>query len=377
MGCISNCCKKNGKPTNSAYSPQLNNTQTNLINGNKHVNIQNNIKSFDKYYITGTLQCLLYTWQLTKYFSSKYKENEAQIISYNYYKIIKNIWSEDIPFSPQNFKTAGLKLYNELEKETDINKDCKKLIEYLLEKIHKELNYININEITQEEITDYIDKDEAYKTFFNTFKKNNNSIISDLFYGIYEIKNECNICKTTTYNYELFRFIELKLEKKVPLRFLNQNKGIPKEVNINLIECFDFNKSDYYISGESKNNCLCDNKIKEIIKNLFSMPKYLIIILNRVDNNEYKINYPEKLDLTNYLLNNEYIQIFDLYAVIPLNNQGYNETNITSYCKHPKSKKWYKYNENVVVECEEYESLYTNPNVLFYESSQNENEIYN
>ena len=159
--------------------------------------------------------------------------------------------------------------------------------------MHKELNNLNDKEIISEEINDNLDKDEIFNLFFNNFKKTNNSIISNLFYGIYEIKYQCNTCRETNYNYESFSFIELNLEKKVPLRFQKQDSW-PMEININLIDCFDFNKSDHYVIEENKANCKCGNKIKKYLKNLFSMPNYLIIFLKRIDNNIYKINYPEK-----------------------------------------------------------------------------------
>ena len=159
--------------------------------------------------------------------------------------------------------------------------------------MHKELNNLNDNEIISEEINDNLDKDEIFNLFFNNFKKTNNSIISNLFYGIYEIKYQCNTCRETNYNYECLSFIELSLEKKVPLRFQKQDSW-PMEININLIDCFDFNKSDHYVIEENKANCKCGNKIKKYLKNLFSIPNYLIIFLKRIDNNIYRINYPEK-----------------------------------------------------------------------------------
>ena len=75
------------------------------------------------------------------------------------------------------------------------------------------------------------------------------------------------------------------------------------------------------------------------------------------------------------MIHNEYGQIFNLYAVIPLNNQGYNKNNIISYCKHPNNKKWYKYNENTVIECEENEFSDEDPYVLFYKLAKDENTI--
>jgi len=49
--------------------------------------------------------------------------------------------------------------------------------------------------------------------FNNEFKEKYNSIISHLFYGILEIKSQCQGCKCIKYNFQIFSFIEFPLEK--------------------------------------------------------------------------------------------------------------------------------------------------------------------
>ena len=327
-----------------------------------------NNKSLDKFYLTGTLQCLFYTNNLTKYFRMKYKEDKIKIISTQYYNIIKNLWNENEPFSPQNFKKYTHNFYNSL-KGKNIKNDSKELIEFLFENIHKELNIGIINKNISDEIIDGSDKKKVFELFLNNFRNSHNSIISNLFYGIYEMKYECNSCNSTIYNYELFHFVELNVEKKSPLRITKENKinNIMETVDINLPEFFDFNKKNHYIIEEKKTKCDCTSKINKYLKILFSMPNYLIVFLKRDKNHKYNIMFPEKLDLTNYLIHNEYAKIFNLYGVIPLHNHDHNMNYFISYCKHPNTNKWYKYNENEVIECQNNEYLQIDPYVLFYE----------
>ena len=79
------CCKKTKHKSQNIF--QINNSINNINKDIQKVNIINNI-CFDKYYITGTLQCLLYTWLLTKYFRYEYKENKTKEISDKYNIII-------------------------------------------------------------------------------------------------------------------------------------------------------------------------------------------------------------------------------------------------------------------------------------------------
>ena len=359
------CCKKN---------------KTKITKGDSKINIKiddesitasqkiPNNKSLDKFYLTGTLQCLFYTNNLTKYFRMKYKEDKIKIISTQYYNIIKNLWNENEPFSPQNFKKYTHNFYNSL-KGKNIKNDSKELIEFLFENIHKELNIGIINKNISDEIIDGSDKKKVFELFLNNFRNSHNSIISNLFYGIYEMKYECNSCNSTIYNYELFHFVELNVEKKSPLRITKENKinNIMETVDINLPEFFDFNKKNHYIIEEKKTKCDCTSKINKYLKILFSMPNYLIVFLKRDKNHKYNIMFPEKLDLTNYLIHNEYAKIFNLYGVIPLHNHDHNMNYFISYCKHPNTNKWYKYNENEVIECQNNEYLQIDPYVLFYE----------
>ena len=100
------------------------------------------------------------------------------------------------------------------------------------------------------------------------------------------------------------------------------------------------------------------------------MPTYLCIILNRDKGNSYEcnVNFPETLDLSKYVCNNEVNKIFyDLYAVISHLGTSSISGHFIAFCRHRINNKWYIYNDNIVSECEEKDYLSGVPYILFYQ----------
>ena len=98
-------------------------------------------------YMNAILQCLSNSKQLTEYFLNNYKENPERIISNEYYKVIKNLWdinSNNNSYSPNSFIEV-LSKENPLFDGIAVN-NLKDLINFLLERIHQELNIIDKND---------------------------------------------------------------------------------------------------------------------------------------------------------------------------------------------------------------------------------------
>ena len=58
---------------------------------------------------------------------------------------------------------------------------------------------------------DQLDKSKMLNIFINEFKMKYNSIISNLFYGILEYRNQCQKCKKIKFNFQYY--IVLVMEK--------------------------------------------------------------------------------------------------------------------------------------------------------------------
>ena len=151
---------------------------------------------------------------------------------------------------------------------------------------------------------------------------------------------------------------------------MNNNNKNP---DVNLYECFECYTSSELITGENKMycnicKCLYDSCYVTL---LYSAPKYLIINLNRGRDAIYecKVNFPDILDLNNYLINKDKNTIFELYAVICHIGPSSNSGHFVAYCRNRMNKKWYLYNDGFFILCENpYDYQKGIPYILFYQS---------
>ena len=324
------------------------------------------------YYMNATIQCLSNTDELTEFFLNKFKyepNDNNKIISNEYYKVIKNLWNRDNDnksFSPKEFKEA-------LSKENPLFSGIggivsKDLINFLLERTHIELN--NIKKEKKAKINNYMsskfDQNNQFNEqtmlniFTNEFKKEYNSIISDLFFGKLEIKSQCQSCKYFKYNFQVYNFIEFPLERVNQYCFnagkrMNYNMYNDKNPDIDLYECFEFHNKIEPMIGDNQMYCSnCNNNCDFLYcSSLYSTPKYLVINLFRGRGEVYKcnVNFPEQLNLFNFVSDKNII-LYELYGVISQIGPSSMSGPFIAFCKNRIDKKWYKYNDDVVTLCE-------------------------
>ena len=107
-------------------------------------------------------------------------------ISKAYYDILYNLWNNSNMngvFNPHYFKEIIRKIQN-LVLNGNIENDSIKIILFLYERIHKELNEINNNNNNKDEYNDtnQIDSIIEYDKYIRRFESQNKSIIKDIFY---------------------------------------------------------------------------------------------------------------------------------------------------------------------------------------------------
>ena len=330
-------------------------------------------------YMNASLQCLSNTKELTEFFLNNYKDKNKKkhIITYEYYELIKNLWNEknnNKPYSPYSFKDV-LSQENELFAGIQAN-DSKDLINFLIERLHQELNVIkeknnneNFYQINQ------LNENEALQFFLKDFTSNFNSIISKLFYGILETKSQCKGCNMIKFNFQLYSFLEF------PLQHINQyfyNNGKRplftqdgKNPDVDLYECFEYNRKIDLMNGENQMYCNICNKLCDATYTnfIYSGPNYLIINLNRGRGAVYecKVNFPEQLNLFNYVSYKHGITAYELYAVICHLGPSSMSGHFVAYCRNRIDNKWYLYNDAFVTLCDK-PKQYTEgmPYILFY-----------
>jgi len=193
----------------------------------------------DNCYMNATIQCLAHIKQLTKYLLNIQNTNEIidkkkYKLTYSYIEVLNNLWLNNNinNYSLNNFKNI-INEISPLFAKKQIN-DSKVLVLFILETMHSELNKPNKNKITNSiGIANQYDYETTFDTSKNYFDKNYNSIISNLFYGIYNSMITCLNCNMTVYNTQCFNILAFPLEEV--RKYKNKKNNI-----IDIIECFEY-----------------------------------------------------------------------------------------------------------------------------------------
>ena len=311
----------------------------------------------------------------------KYNENDNnKIISNEYYKVIIKLWNRgnnNKSYSPDSFKNV-LSKENPLFEGVTAN-DSKDLINFLLERFHQELNIIDNNIKVNNYIAnenDQLNEDKMLTIFLNDFKNNYNSIISNLFYGVMETKSKCNGCNNIKFNFQIYSFLEFPLEQvnyfcfKTGKRnnYINNNKN----PDVNLYECFEYYGNMEMMTGDNQMYCnICKRNCDALYGTvLYSTPNFLIINLNRGKGAIYEcnVNFPEQLNLFNFVNFKNGNTVFELYAVICHIGPSSMSGHFIAFCKNEIDKKWYKYNDAFVTACQKNDEYKSGmPYILFYQ----------
>ena len=332
-------------------------------------------------YMNATLQSLYNTSNLSEYFLEKYKEDKNKIMAHEYYTVVKNLSEKNDAksYAPHSFKNV-LSRESPLFEGVNAN-DSKDLINFLIERFHQELNEIKTNKLDNNQLItqqDQLNEKKMLDLFLIDFKAKFNSVISNLFYGVMETKSKCQGCNSIKYNFQVFSFLEFPLEQvnkycyTYHLRdnYTSNNNSNP---DVDLYECFNYYGHLDLMNGENQMYCnICKRNCDAFYQtNLYSLPNYLIINLNRGKGAVYqcKVNFPEKLNLLNFVTYQDGNTYFELYAVICHHGPSSMSGHFIAYCKNKIDKKWYIYNDSIVLPCQKKEE-YRNgmPYILFYQA---------
>ena len=342
--------------------------------------------------MNATLQCLSNTEKLTNYFLKEFKYDkgyDTKNISNLYYRLIHHLWdkyTDKKDYAPKLFKKV-LSEVNPLFSGINTN-DSKDLLNFLLETLHRELNKAPKEEIKDNSIDSNINQsneEDIKQYFFEDFAKRYRSIISDLFYFTIEIKSQCCNCQYIKYNFQVNPFLEFPLEQVNQYLFQNGKIVSLKNIDgsnpdINLYDCFEYNQKVDLMSGENQMYCnICNGCYDSYYSTtLYLLPEILVINLNRGKNAVYQcnVNFPEDLDLTNYVINKKFNVQYELYGVICTLDSSSMNGNIVAYCRNIMDDKWYLYNDSIITLCEKpIEYLNKMPYILFYRSKKIQNKI--
>ena len=257
--------------------------------------------------ISSVLSCLYSCTDLVNYFKN-------QDMNFSYYLNNKNISLSF--FSGLNsindlknwksflckFRLVISKQNSQYEKDMEINP--RSFLSYLLKILHQELNNKNGNFINpfstlftgrqdnntnnnnnnnQQNIMvssnsmNFSSKEKSFEFFKKYFNENNNSIISNSFYGNMKSKTLCESCQLKTYTFNFFNFITFNLDL---IQKYARNHNIQNQISI--ADCFTMqNDILIKVSDRSKICRNCKKKKHYERKQYYTFPKYLIVCFER------------------------------------------------------------------------------------------------
>ena len=319
-------------------------------------------------YMNATLQSFSNIGRLRTYLLNKeiYKnlENEKdnnKKLSFALAEVLKNLWEvlQHRFYGPENFKKV-ISEKNQLFQGIAAN-DPKDLIIFLLQTMHEELNNPPNNKNTNNIIPNETNLNEVFDCFSNDYKNENQSIISDEFYGYTNSLTICGFCKYNINNVQIINILFFPLEEIRKFKNFNHN-------NVSITDCFEYYERVETYPTFHCNYCKRDCNAYNQTKIVFS-PRTLIINLNRGKGLEFNVNivYEEYLNLRKYIYFENSPYYYELIGVICHLGSNDEGGHFIAYCKNSENCEWYKYNDQFVTKCYFDEVKRANlPYVLFY-----------
>ena len=346
-------------------------------------------------YMNATLECFINVDPLTRYLLTESNYNRiinntrTFELSSAYCELLASVCcDENITnyYEPYNFKDI-ISWKNPLFEGVNAN-DSKDLINFMLEEMNQELRKLNGKDENTDNLNQINQQDPllTLKNFQNEFIKKNDSIISRTFFFIIESKSQCQGCRTVIYNYQCLFLLEFPLEAVYNF-FTSHNYNLinnqGKKV-INLVHCLEHYREPTIFSGENQFYCnICRKQTDNINSNiLYSLPPYLIIILNRGKGKSFDciVDFPDILNLQNYVMCPQSICNYQLSGVICHLGKSGMSGHFIAYCRQRINNKWYCFNDSTITLCKDQENDYKKgtPYILFYKSiDQRPNILFN
>jgi len=233
-------------------------------------------------------------------------------------------------------------------------KDAKDLMLFIIDKLHQELNKVNYSKQFNKDFNqldkDLFNEQKMLVHFIMDYAEKNKSIIFDTFYGIIRSTMKCKSCHKTKYSFKTFNFLVFKL--KNVKEYSHKNK---KKYKINIYDAFDCMKKEEIMEGENMNYCNCCKALRPAIYQqiIYSLPRVLIIILDRGRNNqdfEEEFIFPKDLDLSieNYVIKIDFNTNFYLQSVITHLGESIAGGHYITYCRNGPNEEFICYNDAVV-----------------------------
>ena len=141
----------------------------------------------------------------------KYRKNKLDCLTTSFKYLIENLWPSiydyiNNKYNHQNTSNKYFEPYKFKEKISKMNplfqgaqaNDSKDLVNFIIMTLHEELNKAKkISNPNKNILIDQTNEKNVFNLFIESYKNENMSIISDIFFGINNTSIHCSRCKTT------------------------------------------------------------------------------------------------------------------------------------------------------------------------------------
>ena len=320
-------------------------------------------KYIDNSGVISVVKCLYAFNNLNQAIKNCNKDNNKQFTNF-YSNCIDNINNFDnlkeILFNIRNYYLTDKISLSNFEIPPNI------VYNIIIDKLNRENNLNNTSSVSfsiQQQNNSNPDKTVSFNNFISYKNNYFNSFISDLFSGILKTKRICVDCRFGFYFFELLSYIEFNYDACISLD--------------SKIENWFFRQRELNTTLSTDHNVICQRCNKSTnhfeFKQLYSLSKNLVISIKRgpTKNIEKNIEYPEKLQISQSIENNDAPNSYDLIGIIKKVNINSKDTYIYLYLE-PVNKKWKVCEGNNIKDIENpLKHCYGEVVMLFYTSENN------
>ncbi|CAG2166059.1 unnamed protein product [Oppiella nova] len=229
-------------------------------------------------YLNAVVQCLSNTDLLRQYFFSDKCEEDLTtsdgMIAYAFSRLIRQLWTtEDPKRTARSVRPTQLKsLCDRWSALSWGQNDAHEFLALLVDAIHADLNRVRVKRAitrTTDENDNRLDANTLAIQSWNEFQRNNDSIITDLFYGQYVSSIHCTVCPKVSLKFDPFVYLSLP----IPI----------KHTDIHLTDCLRLYTAPEYLSHSNSWYCPKCKTNREARKQIhfWRLPHVVIIQLKR------------------------------------------------------------------------------------------------
>ncbi|XP_016975239.2 ubiquitin carboxyl-terminal hydrolase Usp2 isoform X4 [Drosophila rhopaloa] len=314
-------------------------------------------------FMNSVIQCLSHTQELTRFLRSHHgsrtSSTKDQQILHEFAKLIQEMWTSNVhTVTPMELKRAFStkhRMYSDYNQQ-----DAQEFLRFFLDSLHSALNSGVKGETLS--IDDNLSDNKKADLTWEWYTRHENSLVRDLFVGQLKSTLKCTTCGNTSVTFDPF------WDLSVPL---------PSSSRCKLEACLDLFIREEVLDGDEMPTCAKCKTRRKCTKSftIQRFPKYLVIHLKRFSETRWSklsniVEFPtsdSELNMGSYGANSNSNVHYSLYAIS--NHMGSTAGgHYVALCKHPVSRKWHEFNDNIVSDAlSENHLVSSSAYILFYE----------